>query len=326
MNPMNPWLAVLLFIIGLALVIKGGDFFVDASVWVSDVSGIPKAVIGATLVSFATTAPELFTSLIATVQGSNGIAVGNAVGSPIANIGLGFALIAVATPGSIRDKLYSVKSVLMIAAAGLLFWFSQSGKLVIWQSCVLFALFFISMVVNIKFSKDSDSKKTAAKRPKPSGREKFTNIAKFIIGAAGIIFGAKLLVDSGTALAKFLGWSETVIGLTIVAIGTSLPEIVTAITAVIKKQNALSIGNIIGANVLDLTMILAICGLVSGGTLTIEAETARTDMPISLIIMALAAIPTAIGKKIYRWQGILIFLVYAAYLVLITLFPGAYLL
>ncbi|MDR1821809.1 MAG: sodium:calcium antiporter, partial [Oscillospiraceae bacterium] len=213
---MNPWLAVLIFVIGLALVIKGGDFFVDASVWVSDVSGIPKAVIGATLVSFATTAPELFTSLIATVQGSNGIAVGNAVGSPIANIGLGFALIAIVTPGSIRDRLYSVKSILMIAAAGLLFWFSQNGKLSIWQSCVLFGLFLVSMVVNIKFSKDADSKKTSSKRPKPSNREKLTNIAKFLIGAAGIIFGAKLLVDSGTVLAKFLGWSETVIGLTIV--------------------------------------------------------------------------------------------------------------
>jgi cation:H+ antiporter len=311
---MTTVLQILLFILGLGLVIKGGDLFVDASVWVSDVSGISKAVIGATLVSFATTAPELFTSVIATIKGYNELAVGNAVGSPIANLGIGFALIALFTPGLVTDKMFTVKGAIMIAATGLLLIFCLNGQLGPLEGVVLIALFAASMIINIKFSQDTDNKA----RRETNRREIIINVSKFVLGAAGLILGSDLLVDNGQKLALELGISPTIVGLTFVAIGTSLPELVTSITAIVKKQNSLSIGNLIGANVLDTTLILSLCSFVSGGGLVVARQTSRIDLPASLVIMLAAVVPIAVGKRLRRWQGGFMLAAYIAYLAIIT--------
>lgn len=132
--------------------------------------------------------------------------------------------------------------------------------------------------------------------------------------------GSNLIVDNAQIIASRLGVSETVIGLTVVAIGTSLPEIVTSVAAIIKKQNAISLGNIIGANILDATLILATGSFISGGALTVSPSTVRVDLPAALVILLIAVLPTAIGKRIYRWQGVLMAGVYVAYLVFITMF------
>jgi cation:H+ antiporter len=305
-----------LFAVGLLLVIKGGDIFVDASVWVSDVSGISRAVIGATLVSFATTAPEFFTSLIATFKGYNEIAVGNAVGSPIANLGLGFALLALFTPGKIADRGFTLKGVIMTLSAALLLAFSLNGFLTPSEGAVLMVIFAISMVINIKSSRGDDLNA----RRKPTNRKDIAvNIGKFVVGAGALVLGSNLLVDNGQRLALALGIPPSVVGLTFVAIGTSLPEIVTSITAIIKRQNALSIGNIIGANILDTTLILASCSFVSRGGLTVPRGTVTADLPLTLAIMLLAVLPVALGKRIYRLQGAAMLTLYAGYLVFIVI-------
>ncbi|MDR3311431.1 MAG: calcium/sodium antiporter [Oscillospiraceae bacterium] len=314
-------IAVGLFITGLFLVIKGGDFFVDAAAWVSDATGISKVVIGATLVSFATTAPELFTSLIATLSHSNDIAVGNAVGSPSANMGLGFAMLALFTPSAVRDKLFALKTLIMVTAAALLLAFCLNGNLTWVEGGVLLVVFLISMYINIHYAKDAD----APRRVPQTRRSIVSNVAKFIVGISAIILGAKLLVDNGQRLAIGLGIPESVVGLTFVAIGTSLPEIVTAITAIVKKQNSLSIGNIIGANILDTTLILTLCSFVSGGKtggLSVSPNTVRYDVPVLLAMGLIILIPTAIGKKIYRLQGAALLALYAAYIVYISFFLG----
>jgi len=310
-------LAVVLFFVGTILIIKGGDIFIDAASWMSDVTGISKAVIGATIVSLATTSPEYFVSLIATIKGYNDLSIGNAVGSLIANLGIAFALLAIFTPGKIKDRLFGVKGNIMIVSTIMLLLFCLNGTVSVIEGIVLLLLFAVSTCVNIRYSKDGEEER---ERRQTNSRDIAINVTKFIGGAAAIVFGSNLIVDNAQVIASTLGVSEAVIGLTVVAIGTSLPEIVTSIAAIVKKQNALSIGNIIGANILDATLILSTGAFISGGNLTVSPSTVRVDLPVSLLFMVMAVLPTAIGKRIYRWQGILMAGVYAAYLVFVTMF------
>ena len=139
-----------------------------------------------------------------------------------------------------------------------------------------------------------------------------------MIGAAGIVIGSELLVDNGSKIAASFGVSEAVIGVTIVAIGTSLPELVTAITAVVKKQTSMSVGNVIGANVIDTTLILAVCSFIYGGKLPVSAQNIYLDFPVAILVSLIAAVPTVIAKKFSRWQGVLMLVIYLAYILTVT--------
>lgn len=311
---MTVFLSVALFLTGTFLIIKGGDVFVDAAGWVSDVTGISRVVIGATIVSLATTSPEYFVSLIATLKGYNDLSIGNAVGSLIANLGIAFAMLAILTPGKVDDRLYGVKGCILIASTVTLLLFCLSGAVSVAEGVILLLIFLFFTYINIRYSKDEGDRR----RKQTNTRDIAVNAAKFVGGAAAIILGSNLIVDNGQLLAAFLGVSEAVIGLTVVAVGTSLPEIVTSVAAIIKKQNALSIGNIIGANILDTTLILATGAFISGGGLAVSASTVRTDLPAALLLTAIAVLPTAVGKRIYRWQGLLLAGSYAAYLIYVT--------
>ncbi len=311
---MDIFLAFVLFVVGIALIIKCGDYFVDAAEWTSDVSGISKAVIGATVVSFATTSPEYFVSLIATLKGHNDLSIGNAVGSLIANLGIAFALIALLSSGKVRDKLFGIKGTIMIAATAALWIFCKPGTLSVFGAAGLLGIFCVSMFVNIRYSKDTENRT----RKKTDKKDIAVNVTKFIAGAAGIVFGSNLIVDNAQKIALHFGISEAVIGLTVVAVGTSLPEIVTSVAAIIKKQNALSIGNIIGANIMDATIILATGSFVSGGKLGVSQGTVTTDIPVALLLMIIAVVPTVIGKKVYKLQGAALLTIYIVYLVYIT--------
>jgi len=143
---------------------------------------------------------------------------------------------------------------------------------------------------------------------------------KFVVGAAGIVFGAEFLVDSATELAVVSGVSQAVISATIVAIGTSLPELVTTITAVVKKQSSLSVGNIIGANLIDISIILPICSFISKDGLAACAQNLYLDIPVCLGLMLIAIVPMLIGKKFYRWQGAVLLVLYIAYVATMAFF------
>ena len=303
--------AVILFVIGLVLIVKGGDVFVDAATWIAEATGIPKFIIGATVVSFATTLPELLVSSIAAAKGQNDMAIGNAVGSVTANIGM---------PAVIKRSSVALKGSLMILAVAALFAFSYDLDLNLWQSIIMIAIFAVFMIENIISGKKSLSADSGeVEKTEHTGKQMALNIVKFLIGAAAVVVGADLLVDDGTVIARHLGVSEAIIGVTIIAIGTSLPELVTTLTAVAKKQSELSIGNIIGANIIDLTLILPICAFLSGGTLTVGKQSAFLDMPVCLLVIAIAIIPTLIFKKLSRWQGALMVCIYIGYVaVLVT--------
>ena len=335
-----------LFFIGLILIIKGGYWFVDSASWIAEVAGVPKFVIGATIVSIATTLPEMIVSIMATAKGNVDMAAGNAIGSVTANTAMIMGLFIVCMPFAIKRKEFSPKALMMFAASaalvlGCIFTVKENltfegetnpyyrlttiGVIVL---IIIFVAFFIENFVSMK-------KNSTQIEPSPDNiglqpedgiiptKEKATskdwvkNIAFFLVGAAGTVIGAQLLVTYGTKIAESLNVPQRIISVIAIAIGTSLPELVTTITAIRKKAGSLSVGNILGANIIDLTLILPICSFVSmgkgTGALAVSAASVEIDMIVCLAAIAIAIIPTIISKKFHRWQGIVMLVGYISY-------------
>lgn len=309
-----------LFVAGLALIIKGGDLFVDAATWMAEASGIPKFIIGATIVSVATTLPEVIVSTLAAAEAGGAesgvsMAVGNAIGSVTANTGLIMGVSLIFAPLVIKRKEIGVKGLLLLVSVGALMLLCWDGTLTVWEAGMILVLFVTFIVENVVSA--SKHKELADDRPKVTGKDLAKNIAFFALGAGMLALGSNLLVDNGEYLAvDVLGVPTRIVAITMVAIGTSLPELVTAITALIKKQGSMSVGNIIGANIIDITVILPLCAFISGGSLPIaDQNCVRIDMPICLIEAAIALVPTLIFKKFNRWQGVLMVTLYLAYII-----------
>ncbi len=314
----GPMLAVaaVLFVIGLVLIIKGGDWFVDSASWFAEAFGIPKFVVGATVVSFATTLPELLVSVRAAMNGSAQLAIGNAIGSVTANTTLIMGVSLVAMAGVISRKSFSLKGGLLLAAIIGLTLISLGGALPVWSAYVLWAIFLIFMVSNLiegKKSASSEQSEVYEKKEVPS------RILFFVIGTAAIVFGAEFLVSSAQTIARGIGISETIIGFTVIALGTSLPELVTTLTAIRKKENSLSVGNIIGANIIDTTLILPLCAVINGEALPVERINLVFDFPVCIAACAVAIVPTIIQGRFKKWQGAALLAIYALYMLLLVL-------
>lgn len=315
---MNIAITVGLFIVGLLLIIKGGDWFVDAAVWFANLTGIPKFIIGATIVSIATTLPELTVSVTGVLNGELDMAVGNAVGSVTANIGLIMGISLVCIPGIINRKQFWLKAALMSGASLVLWMLCRNGVLHLVPSLILFVMFAVYIWDNIRDGKNSigsEEREAVDKKDLPS------NVLLFIFGIAAIVLGSDLLIEYGSELALLMGVPAAIVGVTMVAIGTSLPELITTLTAIRKKEASMSIGNIVGANVIDLALILPVCSMFAGGGLEIGRQSAALDMPVCFGMTLLAVLPPLLTGKTHRWQGVLMLLAYAAYVaVLVTVF------
>lgn len=326
------FIIILLFIVGLILIIKGGDIFVDASCFVAEITGIPKMIIGATVISLATTMPEFFVSVIAVSHGAAGLGIGNAVGSVICNTGLILALCIVARPFQTEFPIFKSKSLIMLVGAVLLLLFSLNRNVSIFEAIILLVLFLYYLYSNVRYvKKTQDASRPPALHSKKTPKKQIVwNVCKFFLGAASIIIGARLLVHNGSLLAVALGVPESVVGVTVVALGTSLPELVTSITAIIKKETSMGVGNILGANILNITMILSTCALISPGGLTIVPEylthlqqilprTLYIDIPVFLAMCAVLMLPTFLAKgRLFRLQGVLLLVIYIAFIVFLV--------
>lgn len=331
---METFMMYFLFAAGIFFIVKGGDWFVDGAVWIAEVTKIPKFIIGATIISLATTLPEIIVSTIAALDGHNillsgaanavaasqdkvGMAIGNGIGSVICNTALILAISIIFMPIAINKKDFAPKAFFLIAAVTVLFLFSLKGSLSISGAIVLLIIFAFYIAENIRSGKatvnDGTAEKTAAGKSTV-----ITNILKVSVGAASIVIGSELLVNNGSKIAASFGVSEAVIGVTIVAVGTSLPELVTAVTAVVKKQTSMSVGNVIGANIIDTTLILAICSFIYGGKLPVSKQNIYLDFPIAIAVTLIAAVPTVKTKKFSRWQGVLMLVIYLAYILTVT--------
>lgn len=321
----TPLWIVLLFAAGLVCIIKGGDLFVDAASWIAEASGIPKFIIGATIVSFATTLPEMLVSVFAALEGNADIAVGNAVGSVTANTGLIMCLSLVCMTCLMERRQFGVKACLLLAAILSLFGFTRDGRLSVAEGLlvlVIFAGFLAESLISARREQGTELKEDE-ERPAVSGKTVAGNIVKFVLGAAGIVLGAQLLIDNGSAIASLLGVPDAIIAATMIAIGTSLPELVTTLTAIRKKESSLSVGNIIGANIMDLTLILPLCSLILGKPLPVQSQGMLLDIPACLVICAAVLVPALWKGKFQRWMGFLAGGLYIVYLTVMFTCFGA---
>lgn len=308
---MPVWQATIIFLVGLILIIKGGDWFVDSASWIARAAGIPSFIVGATIVSFATTLPEMLVSVIAATGGKNDMAVGNAVGSVTANTALIMALAMVFMHIVVSRAKYIRQCALLIGACTVLWLGCITGRLQVWASVVLAVIFLLFMVINVQDARKEMSAGEAEGMDKSKvGR----NIFLFVVGAAGIVAGSQLLVSGGSELALFFGVPEGVIAVTLVAVGTSLPELVTTLTAIRKRESQLSIGNIVGANIIDLSLILPVCGLVSGESFAVSETAIRLDLPVCLGVTLVALLPLLWRQKASRVQGVALLVIYVAYI------------
>ena len=316
------FMILVLFGLGLLCIIKGGDWFVDASTWIAEASGIPKFIIGATVVSFATTLPEMLVSVFAALEGNVDIAVGNAVGSVTANIGVIMCIALICMTCAMTRKQFGVKAGLLLIAIAALFAFTRDGVLSIVES-VLILVVFAAFIAESLFAAKREQGTETVKKPEMDRGAIPANIGKFLLGAAAVVLGAQLLIDNGSALAASLGVPDAVIAATMISIGTSLPELVTTITAVRKKQASLSVGNIIGANIMDLSLIMPLCALISGKPLPVERQGMLLDIPACLIVTAATMIPALACGRFKRWMGVLAGALYIAYLTVMFTCFGA---
>lgn len=310
---------ILLFALGLLCLIKGGDWFVDGSTGIARKFHLPELLIGATVVSIGTTLPEVMVSTTSALTGHSEIAYGNAIGSIICNTALIAAITITVKPGSVEKKTLStpvlfffVSAVLYAGVAYLIGYFSRLTGL------ALLAIFLLYMVTTIMQMKSNPPEEEDSKE-KESEKSLTQNIGLLIIGAALIAVGADLLVDNGTLIAQALGVPESVIALTFVALGTSLPELVTAITSLMKGHGALSLGNVIGANLFNLVLVSGVSATLApfhipqASVLFGHNASLILEIPVMFSVMLFMTIPPLIRGKLSRIQGILLLLTYGAF-------------
>ena len=308
---------VLLFLVGLLCLIKGGDWFVDGSTGIARRFHVPELLIGATVVSIGTTLPEVMVSTTSALSGHGEIAYGNAIGSVICNAALIAAITVAVRPGKVDPKSLRVPVLFFFAAAALYTGVAYStGYFSRPIGFVLLALFVAYIVCNVLAMKNAP----APEEEEDGGESSLgKDIGLLVVGAALIAVGANLLVDNGTLIAQALGVPESVIALTFVALGTSLPELVTAITSLAKGHGALSLGNVIGANVFNLVLVSGVS--VSLAPFSIPQESTLfginaslvMDIPVMWAVMLLLTVPALLKGKLSRWQGILLLCTYAAF-------------
>ena len=305
-------LSALLFGIGLILIIKGGDLFVGAASWIGEVARIPKFMVGATIVSLATTLPELLVSSMAALKGSVEMAVGNAVGSVTVNTGLIMGISLFVCPIAFENLSMQMKALLMLLSGAALAAFSASGSLEFVPCLILLLLLGMFVVENLLSGREADA--GAMHTDRPGRGEIAKHVGMFLLGAAGIVWGAQLMVDSGTRLAEKWGISEGIIGVTLMGVGTSLPELATTLCALRRGEAAISVGNIIGANTIDLTLILPACAFLSGQALPIGEQARRLDLPAMTLVLVAAVVPAVLKGRFRRLQGAGMILMYLLYL------------
>ena len=312
-------LVIILFLIGLVLITKGADIFIECTVQIGKKTGISELILGATIVSFATTLPELTVSVFASIDNHTTMSLGNAVGSIICNTGLILGLVALISPFKVDKKMFFSKSVILLIAVIALMILGTNGTISQGDGLLLIVLLSVYMYSNIKSVSGknkigglSNMRADSGNNSKPNKHESLKIGALFVLGLIMMVIGSKLLVDNGVKLASYIGIPQGVISLTVIALGTSLPELVSSLTAIRKKHHGISVGNILGANILNITSVIGISSLIND--LPILAQNIRVDFVFIIILLLTLIIPTIKSSKIYRLQGVVLLGTYIIYI------------
>lgn len=301
-------MVVLFLIIGIIFLLIGGDMLVNSSTALAKKLNVSPFLIGITVVSFGTSAPELLVSLNAAVMGSAGIAIGNVIGSNIANIALVLGLTILIRPINVDSKKYLFAWLVMFVSSIMFFGFSLDGVIDFIDGLFFISglMFFITLSIryrNSSIEEDEIEENTDTKMIP----------VYFILGAAGLYFGSEFLVTNSVIVAKYFGISEFVIGITIVALGTSLPELVTSVIAILKGHSSISIGNLIGSNIFNVFAVLGITSLVQ--PLNSDRSILTSDLPVMLGITLLLGFFLFITHRLRRTEGLLLISIYLIYVV-----------
>ena len=305
---------ILLIVVGMVLLIKGADFFVEGASSIAKSMKIPSLVIGLTLVSIGTSMPEFSVSLTSSIKGLNDMSFGNIIGSNIFNTFVVIGVSAILTPLAVTKQMKKYDLPILIGIYSLLILFSfVTTPLVInlFESIIIFSLTFIYTAFLLLRSKKEIKED---KSEYVSKRKWYLNLLLVALGLAGIIFGGNIVVDNASKLAYKIGMSELLVGLTIVAVGTSLPELVTSVVAAKKGENDIAIGNAIGSCLFNVVLILGCCSIIEPSTVSYSSIIDVIVMLASAVILLLFSFKSS---KVSRWQGVVLVVIYVLYLVFI---------
>ena len=302
-------LNLVFIVVGIVLVLWGADRLTDGAVALADRMGISQVVIGLTVVAMGTSMPEFTISLLSAIKGTTGLAVGNVIGSNIFNSLLIVGTSAVVAPMLILKSTVRKDIPFALVASVMLYLLSQDGQISRWDAAILFVFFIIFMTITIKESKSEDSKKEDIQI---KTIKVWQAIAFLLIGLTCLILGSNIFVNGATKLATTLGISDAVIGLTIVAGGTSLPELATSVVASRKGNSGIAIGNVLGSNVFNILMILGITGLIT--PMSIHGIT-QVDLTMLVVSMILLWLFSFTKYRIERWEGAILSILFIGYII-----------
>ena len=318
------WGSLLLFAVGVVLLIKGGDWFVDGSVGIAKRFKVPEIIIGATVVSIGTTLPEVMVSVTAAINHNGAIAYGNAIGSIICNTSLIAALTIAIRPAPVNKKaivtpviFFFISTAIYMVAAYLF------GRFDRWLGIVMLLVFGVYMTMTISNGFKNPVQEHQEETDENSTNNSFVkDVITIVVSAILIAVGADMLEGSSVSLATMAGIPTEVVGVTVVALCTSLPELVTAVTALLKGHGALSLGNIIGANIFNLVLVSGAAVTISpfvvpeGSKLLGYNTSQLIEIPLMVGVMALMTLPTLVKGKLYRWQGVTLLGIYTVFVIL----------
>ncbi len=318
-------ISVFWFAVGLVLLIKGGDWFVDGATGIAKRFNLPDIVVGATVVSIGTTLPEVMVSTTGALAGSGAMAYGNAIGSIICNTSLIAAISIAVNPGPVNVKSMKTPVIFFFASAAIYCLAAYGlGTFPRWLGFIMLSVFVVYTILTVRNGLRNPDEGGEDEEEASKPRQLWQELLLLVLGAAVIAVGADLLVDHGQIIAIGLGVPETVVALLFVALGTSLPELVTTITSLKKGRASLGVGNVIGANVFNLVLVSGVAVSLAPFDVPVENTLLDTglnlslvfDIPVMLGVMCLMTIPALLNKKLGRWQGITLLCIYAAFCVL----------
>lgn len=317
-------MSLLLFAVGLVLLIKGGDWFVDGATGIAKRFHLPDIVVGATVVSIGTTLPEVMVSTTGALAGSGAMAYGNAIGSIICNTALIAAISITCNPGPVNVASMKTPAVFFFGAAAIYCVAAYGlGEFPRWLGFIMLTVFVVYMILTVRNGLRNPDASSEEEEEESKERTLWQELLLLVAGAGVIAVGADLLVEHGQIIAIQLGVPQTVVALLFVALGTSLPELVTTITSLKKGRASLGVGNVIGANVFNLVLVSGMAVSLAPFKVPAENKLLDTglnlslvfDIPVMLMVMSLMIFPALAKKKLGRWQGITLLCIYAAFCV-----------
>jgi cation:H+ antiporter len=317
-------LTLVLLVTGFVALVGGGEVLVRGGSGLARSFGLSPLVVGLTVVAFATSAPELAVTLDATLSGTPGIAVGNVIGSNVANVLLVLGTAAVVLPVAVRSSLVKADVPVVIVLSVLLLLLSLDGSVARLDGVLLLGLLVaylaFSVVVGRRQSAE-DAAQADGDTQEPASRPLRDGVL-ILVGVGLLVLGARLLVGAATTIAEAAGVSDLVIGLTVVAIGTSLPELATSVVAAVRGEREMAVGNVVGSNVFNIGAVMGLTATVAPGGVPVDASAVRFDMPV-MIAVAVALLPVVFtGLSIARWEGALFVAYYGAYVAFLLLAAG----